>query len=223
MQAAGQRMGSQRAEQQMSQGAMQRAMNEIDRLQNQSGGQSTMANQGGNQGQSGQQPNGGQGQQPNGGQGGQGGERQSANGGGGPQSGENGPGQTGQQGPGGAGGRMQSSGSTMMESPGGPDGPNGENGPLGGQRSFVRIYDEKQTDTDGTTEKIGSKINPLGGGAKGSIDIKGPADINDPAFKTYQDVLEDSRRRAMEELTRQEIPPQYQDIVKEFYKEPARN
>src|SRR6185436_213154 len=96
MQSAGERMGNQRSEQQMSQGSMQKAMDEIDRMQGQNGSQSTMANQGGNQGQNGQQPNGGQdpngGQQPNGGQNGQ----QMANAGGekpGEGQGQDGPGQ----------------------------------------------------------------------------------------------------------------------------------
>jgi len=69
---------------------------------------------------------------------------------------------------------------------------------------------------------VGSKINPLGGAAKGTMDVMGPADKNDPAFKTFADVLEDNHQRMMEELDRQEYPAQYKDMIKAFYQDQGK-
>jgi len=218
LQAAGERMGDQGANRQASQDAVKQAMDQIDRMQG-SGGQgsaSSMAdqtsggqqgNQGGNQGQNGQGNSGGnqsagnQDGQQGGGQGSQGSQDQQAAGG---------------QGGGQQQGNDLSSGSTNMEQRGGP-GDHSAGRPLGGKTTFVRIYDEKKTETSGSSEKVGSRINPLAGPANGSKDVMGQADDPNSTIKTYEDELPAARQRAMDELSRQEIPPQYRDMVKAFY------
>jgi len=222
MQAAGDRMGEQRANQAMSQDSVNRAMAEIDRMQGNSGGtQSTMGqsadgnpgSQGnqGNQGNQGQNGEGQNGENQGGQQGGQGQQASSGQGQEGTQAG-------GQAGPGQGGGQpgQGSEASSMMENRGGP-GDQHEGGPIGRKESFVRIYDQRTTETNGTTEKVGSHINPLGGPAAGTTEVMGNADKTDATIRTYADELPAARQKMMDELDRQEIPPQYQDLVREFY------
>src|SRR5205807_142753 len=101
-------------------------------------------------------------------------------------------------------------GSTNLEQRGGP-GDKNQDAPLGGRNTFVRIYDERKIDSKGSEEKVGSRINPLAGPANGSMEIKGDADKTDSKITTYHDVLPSIRQQNMDELSRQEIPPQYQD------------
>jgi hypothetical protein len=103
----------------------------------------------------------------------------------------------------------------MLEGRSGPGGR--DDGPLHGKNSFVRIYDSRSTDTNGSQEKVGSFINPLNGPANGSVDVMGSADDKNSQIKTYSDVLPEARQQAMDELTRQEYPPQYQEMVRQFY------
>jgi hypothetical protein len=212
MQSAGQRLGRQSAANQMSRQAMNRAMSEIDKMQG-SGSQSTMGPPGE------QQAGSGPGQQGGGQNGDAGG---MANG--------NTPGTSGGQPGGGPPGSGQGSaqvpknysgdsgnGSTMMEARGSPDRIQGQ--PLGGTGTFVRVYDSTSVNTDGSQEKVGSHINPLQAPAIGTVEVLGAADKNDPTIKTYSDVLPDARQQAMDDLTRQEYPPQYQEIIRQFYNE----
>jgi hypothetical protein len=215
LQDAGQRMASQSAGAQMSQGAIGRAMAEIDRMQNQGGpgSQSTMGQSGGQQGNQGNDGNQGGNQGNDGNQNGSGEGQGQAGGRGGQQGGAQQGGQAGGQ-PGGEWSQTNGTGSTMLDSPGGPGGH--QEGPIGGKESFVRIYDPVKTSTGGNQEKVGSFINPLGA-ATGSMEVIGQADKNDPSIKSYKDVLPDARQQAMDELTRQEYPPQYQEMVRRFY------
>ena len=206
MQSAGQRMGQQSAGGQMSQSALNRAMSEIDRMQNGgAGSQSTMGQGGGQNGsQSGNQGNGeGNGNQANGGQGA--GQQPGKGTGDAPAGGQPG------------GGLSSKDGTTMLENRGGPDGHH--EGDIGGKESFVRIYDSTSIPTEGSQEKVGSYINPLNGPANGSMDVMGSADDKNSQIKAYSDVLPEARQQAMDELTRQEYPPQYQEMVRQFYGE----
>jgi hypothetical protein len=51
----------------------------------------------------------------------------------------------------------------------------------------------------------------------GTAEVFGPADKNDASIKTYKDVLPEAKQQAMDELIRQEYPPQYQEMVRQFY------
>jgi hypothetical protein len=224
MQDAGDHMGQQQANEQTSQDSVNRAMSEIDRMQG-SGTESTMGSPPGQDG-AGQQQSGGGDQANQGNQGQQ-------NGAQGNQAGNQASGQNG-QGQGNSGGSQQASaggdggdgkgsqnsnagGSTNFENKGSA-GPSNDKGPIGGTGSFVRIYDQRVNQSNGAQEKVGSFINPLGQ-ANGSTDVMGAADKSDPSIKTYADVLPEARQRAMEEMSRQEYPPQYQEMVKQFYQE----
>jgi hypothetical protein len=240
---AGQRMGQQRADRALSQEAVKSAMAEIDRMQQQglsageqAAGQSGQNNQGGSQGDSGDQQGGG-GQSGSGSQasGSPGGNQQGQQGGGGQgqsaqnagQQGDgkgNGQGQ-GQQtaqtggGKGGANGQAENgSGSTDFYQPGGP-GDKKEGGSIGKERTFVRIYDEHDVKTAGKEERVGGQINPLAGPASGTMEIKGEAERGKSRIVSYRDSIPPARQRAMDDLNKQEIPPQYQEMVKTFYGE----
>jgi hypothetical protein len=104
----------------------------------------------------------------------------------------------------------------MFESRGGAD-PEMASNKIGKRNTFVRIYDERRTNSSGSQEKIGSHINPLGGPAKGSMEIKGQADLGDSKIQGYKEAMRDLRPKLMDELNRQEIPPQYRDLIKAFY------
>jgi hypothetical protein len=214
MQSAGQRLGQQSAANQMSRQAMNRAMAEIDRMQG-NGNQSTMGQPGEQQAGSGQ---GQQGEGRNGDSGGlasgntpgsSGGQQQP--GGGAPGSGQ-GPADVPMNNSGTSG-----NGSTMMEARGSPDRIQGQ--PLGGKGTFVRVYDSTSINTSGNQEKVGSHINPLQSPAVGTAEVLGAADKNDPTIRTYKDVLPDARQQAMDDMARQEYPPQYQEIIRQFYNE----
>ncbi len=223
MQDAGQHMGEQQANEQASQDSVNRAMSEINRMQG-SGTESTLGsgtppgmdtsmgqqNGAGNNGQGQDQANGNQNQGGN--QSGSQGSQGQGNSGAGQQAsagGNGGDGKTGQN--------SDAGGSTNFENKGSA-GPSNDKGPIGGTGSFVRIYDQRVNQSNGTQEKVGSFINPLGK-ANGSTDVMGAADKSDPSIKTYEDVLPEARQRAMEEMSRQEYPPQYQEMVKQFYQE----
>ncbi len=242
LQTAGDHMAQEQSKEQISQDSVKQAMDQIERMQGAGGGEgseSTMA--GGNQGQNGDQSGGQNGGQGNGGQSGENGEQGGKDGSQGQNGGQSASGNQGQNGSqpgdqaggqkggqagqpgsasaqgGGQGGRPDpASGSTMFEQRGGP-GDHSLGNPLGGRETFVRIYDQEKTNTAGKTEKVGSQINPLAGPANGTTEVLGKADQGDSQIRTYTDELPDARQRAMDELSRQEIPPQYQDMVKEFY------
>jgi hypothetical protein len=216
MQSAGQRMAQQSAANHASQNAINRAMAEIDKMQSNSpGSQSTMGAPGQQTAQN--SASGGQNGDQNPGNSGQSGAQ--ANAGGQPGDGQGGGSSPPKgQAPGGQSNRGD--GSTMMEQRGAPDRLQGQ--PLGGQGTFVRIYDASATETKGNQEKVGSRINPLQAPAVGTAEVFGPADKNSSTIKTYSDVLPDARQQALEELNRQDYPPPYQDLVRQFYSEPAK-
>lgn len=176
--------------------------------QQQGGGQ-----QGGGQQQTGQQGGGQQGGgQQGGGQRGEG-AGQSAGGqaGSGKQNGNNGQGNGGTP-------QGSSGGSTNMHAPSGP----GEYGvhaigrSVGGSESYVRVYDEQRTQTQGETEKVSGQINPLAPAA-GTIHVLGQGEKSDPTIQTYESQLPAARKRAMDDLQTQQVPPQYRDLIREYY------
>jgi hypothetical protein len=81
----------------------------------------------------------------------------------------------------------------------------------------VRIYDQRDVKTAGAQEKIGGQINPLGGPAAGSMDVLGQADKGESRIVRYEDELPAARQRMMDDLSKEDIPPQYQEMVKTFY------
>ena len=225
MKDAANRMGQQQADQAMSQEAVNRAMSEIDRMAGSgmsAGEQASLPAAGADQNQSGQQGgNSGQnGDQPNGGQNGNGQGQQNAQGDG--QSG-NGPGQQPGQGSGaqsangqGQGGTPSpGDGSTNFEQRGGPGDKNAGT-PIGRQGTFVRIYDQREIENRGPQERVTGKINPLGPAA-GTSQVLGVGDKSDSQIKSYSEELPGAKQRVMDDLNKQVIPPQYQDMVKTFY------
>jgi hypothetical protein len=227
LQNAGERMADQQANQALSQDAVNRAMEAIDKLAQggMSAGEQSAKNNAGSQGQnggnnSGTCPNcGGAGcEQCQGGQGQSGGQSMAK-----ADTGQNGAQQQGGEGQGEGGGKgdgkEQGSGSTNFHQRGGP-GDQYQGDQIGAKGTFVRIYDQKQIESRGAQEKVGGKINPLGQ-AVGTVQVMGQAEKTDPDIKSYADELPGARQRAMDDLNRQEIPPQYQEMVKEFYSQPA--
>ncbi len=225
LEAAGERMAQQQSDHQLSQDAVNQAMKDIDQAagsgasameqQANGGGYSPQSqNGGGGQSQDGNQ-NGGQNNAQNGGQnnggqpkdGGQpGGSQAQANGGSKPGEG---------QGAGGSpNGQMEGSGSTNMEQKGGPGGEHAGT-PVGRDTTYVKMYDQDHINSQGNTEKV-SGIRSNGPGA-GKIDVKGPGDMLPSNIKPYEDMLPAARQRVMDDLSKQEIPPQYQDMVRAFY------
>ena len=180
--------------------------------QQQGGGQQG-GQQGGGQQQMGQQGGG----QQNGGQ--QGGGQRGA-GAGQTAGGEQGNGkQNGMSGQG-NGGQEQNSGggSTNLHAPSGP-GEFGEHAvgrAVGGSESYVRVYDEQRTQTQGETEKVSGQINPLAPAA-GTIHVLGQGEKSDPTIQTYNSQLPAARKRAMDDLQTQQVPPQYRDLIREYY------
>ena len=89
--------------------------------------------------------------------------------------------------------------------------------PLGGSESYVRVYDEQRTQTQGETEKVSGQINPLAP-ASGTIHVLGQGEKSDPTIQTYDSQLPAARKRAMDDLAdRSGIPPQYRDRIRDYY------
>ncbi|HUO07213.1 MAG TPA: hypothetical protein VM008_02690 [Phycisphaerae bacterium] len=181
--------------------------------QQQGGGQNG-AQQGGGQ-QGGQQGGGQEGQQ--GGQQGQqgGGQQQGAGqqGAGAGQTAGGGQGSGKQNGTGGD--RTGEGGSTNLHAPSGP-GNHDPGKPLGGSETYVRVYDQTITKTQGATEKVSGQINPLAPAA-GTIHVLGQGEKSDPTIQTYDSQLPAARKRAMDDLQTQQIPPQYRDLIRDYY------
>jgi hypothetical protein len=230
LQAAGDRMGQQQASRALSQQAVNRAMDEIDRMQGSGLSAAEQAAEAARQNGGGQSGGDQQGQQANGGRGGQDGQQGPSgdqNGGqNGPQGSQAAGGQSGAQGEGGgqnlggssasAGQSESGSGSTNFRDHGGP-GDKHEGGAIGRESAFASIYDQRQIETRGNQEKLPGQVNPNGGPAAGSKEVLGQADDKQLAFRTYTNELPGARQRAMDDLNKQEIPPQYQEMIKTFY------
>jgi hypothetical protein len=233
---AGQCMGEGGAKQQMSQDAIREAMSQIERAQ--SGGSSAAEQQakgnGGDQQQGGSQQAGGQqggqeggqeggqqqadgqgGQGGQGGQEGQGGEGAGQQAGGGKQGGGNQAG--GQEGAGSSAssGGEGGNGSTNFFAPGGPGGKEQGNR-IGKSGTFVRIYDQNPITSRGNTEHTRGHINPLGT-PSGSIDTYAQGDKTDTTIRRLEDELPAARRRALDDLPNQPIPPQMKDLIRRYY------
>ena len=69
---------------------------------------------------------------------------------------------------------MAGSGSTNLETPGGP-GDKHEGSPIGRQGTFVRIYDQREIENHGAQERVTGQINPLGP-AGGTSQVPGTGD-----------------------------------------------
>ena len=156
-----------------------------------SGGQTASEQQQGG-GQQGGQQGGSQGQQGGGQQnGGQQGGGQRGAGAGQTAGGEQGNGkQNGSNGQGNGGEQQGNGGSTNLHAPSGP-GEFGEHAvgrTVGGSESYVRVYDEQQTKTQGETEKVSGQINPLAPAA-GTIHVLGQGEKSDPTIQTYDSQL----------------------------------
>jgi hypothetical protein len=63
---------------------------------------------------------------------------------------------------------------------------------------------------------VSGKINPLGA-ASGTQQILGQGDKGDPTIQTYDSQLPTARKRAMDDLQTQQIPPQYRDLIRNYY------
>jgi hypothetical protein len=228
LESAADRMAEQQATQTLSQDAVNRAMEAIDKMaQNgMSAGEQSARTEGGGEGQS-QGQNGGSGTCPNcGGAGcdqcqgtGKSGGQSMAQADTGQPGGQQNSGEGKGEGSGKGDGKDRGSGSTNFHQRGGP-GDQYQGTDDGGTGTFVRIYDQKKIDSAGKQEKVGGKINPLGQ-AIGTVQVMGEGEKTDPDIKSYADELPGARQRAMDDLNRQEIPPQYQEMVKEFYSQPA--
>jgi len=233
--AAGQRMGQQGAQSQLSGQALKDEMDAIDQANDDghgsdeqraraASGHGDQNNEGGSQtansGQSGEQQSGeglqGAGPQNGGQQGGgqeggsqQGGSQQAGGG-------QQGSGQQNGNGVNGtAGEQMRGGGSTNLHAPSGP-GDHSAGKPLGGSEAYVKVYDETQIQSQGKTEKVSGKINPLAPAA-GTIQVKGQGDNTDSTIQTYESQLPAARKRAMDDLQTQQIPPQYRDLIRDYY------
>jgi undecaprenyl pyrophosphate phosphatase UppP len=228
--AAAERMGEKGAEQQLSGDAVRQAMEAIDQSNREGGGEQQSAQGGDNpsseqNGPSTQEAksgldNGGQSgqQQQGGGQSGQNGGQQQAGGQGGQSGGQQGGGQQSAQAAGGqSGGDPQSNGggSTNLHAPSGP-GDHNAGHPVGGTSDYVKVYDEKAIISQGQMEHVSGKINPLGV-ASGSQQILGQGDKGDPTIQTYESQLPAARKRALDDLQTQQIPPQYRDLIRNYY------
>jgi len=166
--------------------------------------QQTAGNQPGEDGQSGDS-------QANNGAGGNPGEQGDENGG---QNGQNGTGEsTASNGDGTP--NQGGSGSTNFYNPGGRGSKNRNDPIRKTPQTFVRIYDPKNVDTTGKSEQIHGTINPLGTPSKtiNSTVVPGKGQT----IQRYEEVLPDVRKRALDDIETQQIPPQYKDMVREFY------
>ncbi len=225
---AGQQMGQQMSERKLSGEALSEAIRAADGasrdLGNNDGqnGEGQQASAGGDQGQSGGQDgqNGQQGQQ-NQQAGATGGEQ---NGGGQGESGQGsaqpggqdgqGSGQS-QMASGGGSGASQGSGSTNWENRGGP-GEENPGGAVGGQGKFVKIYGENTIANRGSAEKAAGKVDSRGRSA-GDKDTLSLADKNQTTITEFAGQLPSARKEAEEQLSRQQIPSQYRDLIRKYY------
>ena len=106
-------------------------------------------------------------------------------------------------------------GSTNFNTPGGPGDVN-QGREIGREGTFVKIYDENKVPTKGEQLKVSGKINPRGPDA-GSMDIFGPADKNDKTIVEYTSERAAAKTKALDDLSKDEIPPQYRDLIRNFY------
>jgi hypothetical protein len=158
----------------------------------------------------GQQASGGGGGQPQGDQGAP--ENTGANGGGGQGPGEgsqaaagSGPDDSGKGG----------GGSTNLEGRSGP-GDKEHGREVGKQGTFVKIYDSNPIANKGDTVKAGAQLD-LHGQSAGSVPIMGPGDKDKGPLVDYSTQLPAARKLAEDALTRQQIPPQYRELIRSYY------
>ncbi len=106
-------------------------------------------------------------------------------------------------------------GSTNLHAPSGP-GDHLQGHPLGGTGEYVKVYDEKAIASQGKMEQVSGKINPLGA-ASGTQEILGQGDKADSTIQTYDSALPAAKKRALDDLQTQQIPPQYRDLIRNYY------
>jgi hypothetical protein len=110
---------------------------------------------------------------------------------------------------------MGGSGSTNFEQRGGP-GDKQQGGQIGSRGTFVKIYDQNPIDSRGKIEQTRGHINPLGT-PSGSIDTLAQADKKGSEIRTYESELPAARKRALDDLPNQPIPPQMKDLIRKYY------
>lgn len=230
---AGARIGQQSAERKLSGQSLRDAMSACDGASNGLGGDeqsakggqqgSSQDNGGGdNGGQDGGQPGDSGGSQANSGGnqnpgqdgGGQPGGQQSAGGGANGQGGGK-DGSNSQQVSAGGDSRVGGGGSTNFHGPSGP-GDVHQGTEIHGTGTFVKLYAEKLVGTNGKQIKVSGAINPLGPSA-GRMEVLGPADKTDKTIVEYDAARGAARARAMDDLSKDQIPPQYRDLIRNYY------
>jgi hypothetical protein len=65
-------------------------------------------------------------------------------------------------------------------------------------------------------ENTPGHINPLGN-SSGSIDTYAAGDKSSPTIRSYESELPAARKRALDDLATQQIPPEDKDLIRSFY------
>ena len=102
-----------------------------------------------------------------------------------------------------------------MEQRGGP-GEKHNDAPLGGTGTFVKVYDSKSIETRGKKESTPGHINPLGT-PSGSVDTLAQGDKGDATIQSYDHVQAAAKKKALDDLSTQPIPPQDKDLIRAYY------
>lgn len=113
--------------------------------------------------------------------------------------------------PGGTGG----GGSTNLEGRSGP-GDQFQGRQVGKQGTFVKVYGANAIDNKGPTGKATAPLD-LRGNSGGSVPIMDAGDKQDGPLVDYSSQLPAARKLAEDAMSRQQIPPQYRELIRTYY------
>ncbi len=106
-------------------------------------------------------------------------------------------------------------GSTNIHGASGPGGKHHGN-EIGREGTFVKLYESTPINSRGEQKKVSGKINPLKASG-GSMDVQMQGDKTDGTIVPYNEQRENLRPKVMDDLQRQQIPPQYRDLIINYY------
>ncbi|MEI8197620.1 MAG: hypothetical protein WCI73_17130, partial [Phycisphaerae bacterium] len=106
-------------------------------------------------------------------------------------------------------------GSTNLEGRSGP-GDHFQGRQVGKQGTFVKVYGANAVANAGQTGKATAPLD-LRGNSGGSVPIMGAGDKQDGPLADYSPQLPAARKLAEDAMNRQQIPPQYRELIRTYY------
>lgn len=116
---------------------------------------------------------------------------------------------------GGGNGESKSGGSTNWQEKSGP-GDESHDPTIGREGKFVKIYDETSIANRGKSDQVGARVDGRGRSA-GDQETRSLADKSRTTIQDYGTQIHAAGKDAEEQLSRQQIPQQYRDVIRKYY------